>query len=289
MIREFSEQELEQIKALEITKEGVKPEKIEEILDKDTEDYIVVEKIKHKTKSSWAYNYIVQCKHCKIFKKIAPWSLNNMHPCMSCESKKWREDFIGFENVTYKVLEFDHADKRRKLYYLCECKNCGSQHVVRKDNIIESTCGKCFKCVGNSKTAGTDTVIRRHMDRYVSGAKSRNLIFELTFDEFKDITSKDCHYCGSKPTALKGANRYNKTGTPVLLNGVDRIDSDKGYTLDNVVPCCGTCNLIKMDLKYDDFLNHIDKIHNHIKCASTIPEGSTDKCSEMEDPLITEK
>lgn len=40
-----------------------------------------------------------------------------------------------------------------------------------------------------------------------------------------------CYYCG---------HPLNETGI-----GLDRLDSDRGYVLDNVVPCCGTCNMAK--------------------------------------------
>jgi hypothetical protein len=289
MAREFSEKELKDLEFLRKRKDGTDPLYVQEIKGKDLDDYYVIEKLKYKTKSSWVWYYIIQCKKCKKFKKVASSELKNPRGCQHCQSEQHRTDFIGFENNTYKVLKFDHVDRRRKLYYLCECKNCGSKHVVRKDNIVESTCGRCYNCIGNSKEPSIETVHKRHMDSYIRGAKQRSLIFELTFDQFKDITTKECHYCGSEPVDSKSFHRYNKTKESVKFNGVDRKDSSLGYTLDNVVPCCTKCNKIKMDLKYNEFLNHIEKIHNHIKCASTIPEGSTGKCLEMESTLPTEK
>jgi hypothetical protein len=40
-------------------------------------------------------------------------------------------------------------------------------------------------------------------------------------------------------------------------NGLDRIDSSKGYTRDNVEPCCVICNTMKWTLSKKDFLKHI--------------------------------
>jgi 5-methylcytosine-specific restriction endonuclease McrA len=83
---------------------------------------------------------------------------------------------------------------------------------------------------------------------YLNGARSRNLEFNLTEDEFLSFWQHKCSYCGD----------------PIETIGLDRIDSKKPYSLDNCVPCCYTCNKIKMDMLVEDFLNHIKKIYNEI-------------------------
>jgi hypothetical protein len=77
-----------------------------------------------------------------------------------------------------------------------------------------------------------------------SGAKKRNKTFELTFDSFIQFWKKPCHYCGDN----------------VLTYGLDRVDNNQGYRLDNVVSCCFTCNSIKRILPISIFLSHIKKI-----------------------------
>lgn len=55
------------------------------------------------------------------------------------------------------------------------------------------------------------------------------------------VLDADCHYCGQH--------------IETLGSSLDRKDSDKGYTLDNVVPCCGDCNKVKNDvLSYDEMV-----------------------------------
>jgi 5-methylcytosine-specific restriction endonuclease McrA len=46
-----------------------------------------------------------------------------------------------------------------------------------------------------------------------------------------------------------------------LKNGIDRIDSNKGYTMDNCVSCCWTCNRMKGNMTQQNFLEHISKIN----------------------------
>lgn len=82
-----------------------------------------------------------------------------------------------------------------------------------------------------------------------NGAKIRHLRFSLTRDQVKDLVIQNCHYCGSAPAQTTG---YHYNG-PFVYNGLDRQDPLKGYVLENVVPCCGTCNRAKADQTVEQF------------------------------------
>ena len=79
---------------------------------------------------------------------------------------------------------------------------------------------------------------------YQSSAKQRKLDFNLDFDDFRRYWQNDCHYCG---------------GTVETI-GLDRIDSDDGYNLDNIVPCCTKCNKMKLDTELDEFIDRCRRI-----------------------------
>lgn len=68
-----------------------------------------------------------------------------------------------------------------------------------------------------------------------SGAKQRNLEFTLTVETYSAIVSNSCHYCDSSLEKHAGS-------------GIDRIDNDKGYTLENSVACCSDCNAGKGEI-----------------------------------------
>ena len=61
-----------------------------------------------------------------------------------------------------------------------------------------------------------------------------------------EMWQKPCYYCGSIIETV----------------GVDRVDNNKGYTLDNVVPCCSKCNYMKNSNTEKEFLEHVEKIHD---------------------------
>ena len=85
---------------------------------------------------------------------------------------------------------------------------------------------------------------------YKRCANDKQLDFEITIDEYKSIVQLPCHYCAIKQE--KG------------FNGMDRLDSEKGYVVDNVVSCCQMCNFMKKCLSPDVFV----KISQHIDSYS---------------------
>ena len=99
--------------------------------------------------------------------------------------------------------------------------------------------------------------------RYKVWAKKRNLIFELTEAECYRLFKSDCRYCRSKPKNVKTATN-NKT-LKFLYNGIDRVDNNKGYVLDNVVSCCKICNYAKNNLSCEEFRDWIKRIMENNK------------------------
>lgn len=52
------------------------------------------------------------------------------------------------------------------------------------------------------------------------------------------LWSSPCYLCGRTPSV-----------------GIDRKDASKGYSIDNCHPCCTTCNYMKKDIPFEDFLH----------------------------------
>lgn len=82
--------------------------------------------------------------------------------------------------------------------------------------------------------------------RLHANAKERNYECTLSKDDFTNIISKPCVYCGENEKRI----------------GIDRKDSLQGYTKENSSPCCKVCNYMKRSLTVKDFLEHIAKIYN---------------------------
>lgn len=158
-------------------------------------------------------------------------------------------------------------------YFNCKCE-CGAQKLIRGASLRANntvSCG-CYRIENNRKAAGEVSWTSLWND-YKYGAKSRNLLFSLTFEEFKHVASRICEYCGAAPRKY---NHYIKTdGTPSLnngatnegitrswinANGIDRIDNNTGYELNNCVPCCSFCNFIKSDMDSKEWVAWINRL-----------------------------
>lgn len=173
-----------------------------------------------------------------------------------------------------KVIDFAYSAKSRA-YYFTECMTCGAGSIRRMDHIKTNPeyCNNCKeKMTAKPKV---ESVINTIYSGYRTNANSRNISFELTKSVFTKITSQNCFYCGQEPIESDFSKGRNRTNTKFMHNGVDRLDSKVGYTIENCVPCCSMCNLMKNKFSAESFLNKIKQIYNYKQCSTTMPEGST--------------
>ena len=78
-------------------------------------------------------------------------------------------------------------------------------------------------------------------------AKRRQLKCEISKEHYEEyFYQQPCFYCGT------------------VSNGIDRVDSSKGYVDGNCLPCCKTCNLMKRTDSFNDFIEHIGRMYRHL-------------------------
>lgn len=90
----------------------------------------------------------------------------------------------------------------------------------------------------------------------LSQARIRKLSFYLTYENYINLIYKACIYCGNGPNKFIIYKKY----TGIKGNGIDRINSDLGYTNENCVPCCYICNNMKNALSLEDFKIWLSKV-----------------------------
>lgn len=161
------------------------------------------------------------------------------------------------------VIKREENNDRGAAQWLCKC-DCGNEKVVsgyRLRSGYTTSCG-CFR---NSFKLPRGHATRNQLyNSYKQSAKRRGLFWGITLDNFAKLTKQNCYYCGIEPkqSGLKGMN-HQRNGD-YIYNGIDRVDNDKGYTLDNVVTCCGTCNNMKRTLSKRKFIDQVMRIAKHI-------------------------
>lgn len=99
----------------------------------------------------------------------------------------------------------------------------------------------------------------------INRAKRRHLKFSLSLEQYKDITSQNCFYCGCEPSnKYLYISNHSPNGEYLIYNGIDRADNTLGYIFENCLPCCFDCNEIKKSRNKNEFLDLIKKIYSHI-------------------------
>jgi hypothetical protein len=150
----------------------------------------------------------------------------------------------------------------------CQC-NCGEilEKVILsklKDNTIKS-CKNCsFKNreLNRKQVTQIDQIFKRLI---IERCKKNNIELNITLKDYVKITKENCYYCGNPPQKTnRFLNRKYVNTEDLYLNGIDRLDVNKGYDLNNCVPCCTSCNYAKHILSEKDFILKIIKIYKNM-------------------------
>lgn len=148
--------------------------------------------------------------------------------------------------------------------WLCRC-DCGREHVA-VSNALRSgytkSCGCSRRTGKNSRPLYRSahepghSAKRTLLKQYRGAARKRGHEWVITDDQFFELTQRPCHYCGVEPSHIKAPSRNGF----YKYNGVDRKDNARGYTPDNVVSCCATCNHAKHVMSYEAFKSWIARL-----------------------------
>lgn len=124
------------------------------------------------------------------------------------------------------------------------CVNCGKDFETFKTryNKPSKNCKNCAQTQKNQDAKRVDRVrnykkehalnLEQYYKIYITKASVRELgIFQLDFETFSKLVKGPCYYCGYL--------------NPDEINGIDRVNNDKGYIQENCVGCCATCNKMK--------------------------------------------
>lgn len=220
-----------------------------------------------------------ECKACKQTKPYSDFSIRKdskdgyRNICFSCRKTNVKiGKVIDETNKTYgkwTVLSRASNKPDGSARWNCKCE-CGTEKIIPANTLRE---GKSFSCGCAMKDYGKErrnllslenTILRS----YKQGAKSRNLEFTITDDDIKTLIYDNCFYCGDIPSDKKYFYSYKEGKDEdyfIETNGIDRINNSIGYTKENTVACCKTCNQMKSNLSLDLFLTKINKIHNNLK------------------------
>lgn len=149
-------------------------------------------------------------------------------------------------------------DNNRYITWDCLC-DCGGRRLVTAANLNRGHAKSCG-CRWKYKFGMSSQ--RALYKNYKSDAKDRKYSFNLTIDDFIELTSGNCNYCGTPPKQVFNMKQLNGY---YVYNGIDRVDNTIGYEIGNCVPCCKRCNQAKNNMGLDEFKVWIDSVYNVMK------------------------
>ena len=203
------------------------------------------------------------CKLHQSYKKWKSFTDSNKRICNNWIRGCWNElndDFTRClecrqkERITEKKLrtvkkecaqDFNSKNQIEKM-----CKDC--TNIVNQ--LINECCIDCYKKkYNNNKNRNLRNPYLERLTNCKNGAKKRNLEWNLDDENAIILLKQKCYYC----------NNINE------VNGLDRIDSSKGYSKENCVSCCFHCN----SMKGNKNINIFYKICEHIATYNELYTG----------------
>lgn len=177
-------------------------------------------------------------------------------------------DLIGQRFGKLVAVSRGSVNSKGYVTWMCKC-DCGKELTVSSYKLSlgrKISCG----CEGNKLPFGR-AARNRVLKQYLRNAKMRKYEWHITNEQFDNLTKSSCHYCGRLPFSVQTSSPGCNTGTYTWM-GIDRKDNSQGYNLDNVVPCCQTCNRAKYKMGYEEFITYIGILANqYVKNMTSMP------------------
>lgn len=180
---------------------------------------------------------------------------------------------IGDRCYEWTITSLPYIKEKKKVIDV-KC-NCGKTKTTLLSPLLHGRNKGCKKCSPQHKRTAEQlqsAIVNKIYLAYKTQAKERNYSFSISLDQFKSLIFQNCFYCGATLSNIKKTKVKNNEATFVKYNGIDRLDNLIGYEINNCVPCCKTCNIMKLDHSTTDFLEHIKKIIINNKLHDSISE-----------------
>lgn len=195
--------------------------------------------------------YEIQCTICKKILFGSPQQFRTKCSCLMKNRyiEKMANRVGSVSPTDRKLLSYDPAGPYGKKYTI-ECLRCGSK-VLGSASKFTSPCKKC----SYEKNINLKSPEEFVYEKYAYNAMMRDLDFLLTKEEFASLIKMNCFFCDLPPSNEWKMNR--KKNNVLIYSGVDRINNNEGYLLNNCIPCCSICNRAKGTMSLEEFKEQV--------------------------------
>lgn len=163
-----------------------------------------------------------------------------------------------FGNLTVLEQNKNPTRKARDAFWSCICK-CGKTHIVRGHNLRAGITTSCLYCANpRLGYAGLPQYVWRQIK---TSASRKQYEFTITIIEAWNLYIQQDKKCKLSGLPIKFAETRSKhmVGRQTTAS-LDRIDSSKGYTLDNCQWLHKKVNMMKQNLDQNEFIQLCTKI-----------------------------
>ena len=182
------------------------------------------------------------------------------------------KNLIGEKFGQLSVVE-DVLDDKRHWWYICECE-CGNRQRFRGHQLVRGLVVKCGDCRRFGKESalwkGHGEVSRTYWNAIRKGAATRNIPFEISIEYVWDLYKKQRGRCALSGVPIPMA----KTRRDHVVASLDRKNSSRGYTSDNVQWVHKTINRMKLDAPMSEFVKWCSLVAESQQGASCVIESS---------------
>jgi hypothetical protein len=174
-----------------------------------------------------------------------------------------RERLSNVEDITGQIfnrltaLRFERLDKFGKALWLMRC-TCGKEKVINASAVkagLTTSCG-CYK--QHVLRQGVGDISQAYWHRLEKSAWQRDMIFQVTKQEAWKLFGQQngkCALSGVQITLFANGDQYR-----LQTASLDRIDSTKGYTLDNIQWVHKRVNFLKRDYSEEELIYWCSRI-----------------------------
>lgn len=158
-------------------------------------------------------------------------------------------------------IEYKYSS-RKSAYWLFQC-SCGKTCVKQFSSVesgLTKSCGHLRSGTGskNPNYKGYNNIGLDYFNTVKRGAKARALEFSITIEDMDNQFEAQNGKCFYSNLNLECAGKYNYIITQTA--SLDRIDSSKGYTVDNIKWVHKDINFMKGSLSHEKFVDWCNMI-----------------------------
>jgi hypothetical protein len=185
--------------------------------------------------------------------------------CYACGARQRKQNLIGKKFGKLTVIgEAPSREKDLAPYWKCKCK-CGNETEVRGQHLtngITKSCGELYHRRGkeNYSWTGFGEISGSYFASLKKSAKTRKIPFNISIEGIWNKFLEQKRKCQLTGEPLKF---QTKIGTFDGTASLDRIDSSKGYTIDNVQWVDKRLNKMKLNLNEKEFIDLCHKVSSY--------------------------